>query len=167
MPKAYTRKYQQRVDDLYNVLLVCDDLNGAITEERRSELLDWLWSQMKHKHKEHDFGHGVVPPHLQAEVWIAVPRDLLLIHVYAQLLAVNAKEKAPAETAKAFLMKEFRLKREALDKALYRAVKKHGKPRLIARNEDIDNHDSQIDASQIDDSLIHSDRWTLVGERFS
>ena len=63
MPKAYARKYQQAIDDLYNVLLVCSDLNGAITEKRRSELLNWLWSQMKHKHKERDFGDGVVAPH--------------------------------------------------------------------------------------------------------
>jgi hypothetical protein len=144
MPKAYARKYQQAIDDLYNILLVCSDLNGAITEKRRSELLDWLWSRMEHKHKEHDYGGGVVPPHrdsydhLQAEAGIPIARDRLLINAYAEHLALNANEKAPAEKAKAALMKEFRLSRDALDKALYRAAKKYGKHRLNAENEDIE-----------------------------
>jgi len=144
MPKAYARKYQQAIDDLYNVILVCSDLNGAITEKRRSELLNWLWSQMKHKHKERDFGDGVVAPHhdsydhLQAEAGIPISRDLVLISAYAEHLALNANEKTPAEKAKAALMKEFRLSRDALDKALYRAAKKYRKHRVNTKNEDIE-----------------------------
>jgi len=124
MPKVYTRKYLRELDDLYTVLLFCD-VRMAITAKRRAELLNWLWRQMGPYHKE--WGEG---PHTTKTKKIgALPRSARLFRRYEQLLSENAHTKAPAEKAKDILQEEFGcLKREALEKALYRARKKHGIP---------------------------------------
>jgi hypothetical protein len=121
MPKVYTRKYQRELHDLYNVLLFCD-VSVAITEKRQDELRNWLWRQMGPYHKE--WGKG---PHTRETKKIeALPRSAQLVRRYQQLLSKNAHTKAPAEKAKDMLQKEFGFsKREALEKALYRARKKH------------------------------------------
>jgi hypothetical protein len=125
MPKVYTRKYQREIHDLYDVLLFCDVSITGMTAKRKKELLNWLWRQMGPYHKE--WGKG---PHTRKTEKIeALPRSAQLVRRYQQLLSKNAHTKAPAEKAKDMLQEEFGfLKREALEKALYRARKKHAIP---------------------------------------
>jgi hypothetical protein len=124
MPKVYTRKYVREIHDLYNVLLFCD-VSMAITAKRRDELLNWLWRQMGPYHKE--WGKG--PHTTKTGKTEALPRSARLFRRYEQLLSEKAHTKAPAEKAKDILQEEFSfLTREALEKALYRARKKHGIP---------------------------------------
>jgi hypothetical protein len=122
MPKVYIRRHQREIDDLYEVLLTCD-VRGAITEERRQELLTWLWRQMDHAHNLGEAPH-LVNPDLGEEIR-PPPRDYQLIQLYREHCTLNAHAKNPTKKAKAFLMKEFGLKKEALEKALYRANKKY------------------------------------------
>jgi hypothetical protein len=124
MPKVYVRRHQSKIDDLYEVLLTCD-VSRAISDKRRKELLTWLWRQMEHAHTMETAPH-LVNMDLGEEI-DPLPKDMQLVQLYHKHCILNAHAKNPAERAKAFLMKEFGLKKEALEKALYRARKKYSR----------------------------------------
>jgi hypothetical protein len=140
MPKVYTRKYQREIHDLYNILLFCDVSTAGISSERHDELLDWLWERMGPYHKK--WGTG---PHTTKKTKSEpLPKSVQLILRYEGLKSKYAHEKALAEKAKHVLMKEG-WEKEALEKALYRARKKHLRK--------IDSHDiplrQKIDSDDI------------------
>ena len=56
MPRAYTRKYQQELDDLLYFITDYPELRHHLTreqrekvEKRRQQLINWLWRQMGRK----------------------------------------------------------------------------------------------------------------------
>jgi hypothetical protein len=130
MPRAYTRKYHKELEDLLYFLFEYPELRHHLTfeerpkvEERRQQLINWLWRQMGRKDD---------PPLLDAFLTelgdeIGHPPKgtptgrLMILHLYERWRA-GETGRNPGEKAKALLMKEFGFKtKEAVDKYLQRA----------------------------------------------
>jgi hypothetical protein len=122
MPKVYTRKHHSKISDLYTVLLCCD-VEIVITPKRQAELLSWLWRQMKPEHKR--FGRGPHAPKLEQ----SKDDEFRLLNngsAARELLTEYQLMPGRKEDAKEYLMKKFGFaSKDALEKALYRARKKH------------------------------------------
>lgn len=135
MPRVYTRKYHRVLDDLFDFVLFCNLDETPLTEKMRDELLEWLWRQMRHHHKSFPIRPGSGRTNIEPPP----PRSLQLISRYEQLKIENGQARGPGQRSKELLMKEFGMKRDAVEKALYRAYKKHFPGRVARRRKKIDD----------------------------
>jgi hypothetical protein len=129
MPRVYTRKHHQELDDLLYFVFEYPELRHHLTweerpkvEKRRQQLINWLWRQMGRKDD---------PPVLDAflpeftDEIESPPKStpagrMMILYLYERWRA-GETGRNPGEKAKARLMKEFGFKtKEALDKYLQR-----------------------------------------------
>jgi ATP-dependent RNA circularization protein (DNA/RNA ligase family) len=135
MPKAYIRKNQREIEELYYFLFEYPELREYLpeeqrhkVEERRLQHLDRFWRQMGHKLRDDD-----PPPHRMEPVEEieyppkATPEGRrMILHLYEMWRSSESEHaRNPGQKAKALLMEKFEFKTvEALDKFLQRARRK-------------------------------------------
>jgi hypothetical protein len=139
MAKIYSRKEQDKIDDLYDVLLHCvnsDYRYLLITDDRYEELLAWLWGKHSQRHvwgkedaphlelKRMDIGDVAPSPPLPRRRDNQHIRDHEFISLYLSYCRKYRHERNPGEKAKDVMEKELGIKREALEKAIGRANKR-------------------------------------------
>jgi len=132
MPRVYIRKYQRELEDLVYYLDEYPELRRYLNpeqrekvEERRQQLIDWLWRQMGRK----DDPPLLVEPEDFSEEVVYPPKGTpegrrMILHLY-EMWRAKETGRNPGEKAKSLLMKKFGFKtKEALEKYLQRARKK-------------------------------------------
>jgi hypothetical protein len=142
MPRVYTRKYHNQLDDLLYFLFEYPDLRHLLTpeertsvEKRRQELINWVWKQMGRKEDPPLLDENLPPfgDEIRLPGKGTKAGSLLILDAYENYRAAEIGRN-PGERAKALLMKEFGFKtKEAVDKYLQRARKLRAEDRKARR----------------------------------